>query len=229
MRRGKTNVGSGSEKMARVQTTRPESTRDGDTFSYAGSYYEKEPGAHMANVRPSNGGEFSGKYANILQTLTVLAISISGIYAGIILPLREQINELRAEVARVSSVSIKNLEKTTDIFGAQLKDKISREEHEEFKLREDKQIESVLSASNANKAEMTYFRDNQVTRAENVTHWDQQKENTAEVRKQVDDLRKDFGGQYTISEKIKDLQQQLNEMRVMATPLHATVVNPKAQ
>lgn len=217
--------------MVRAQNPRPESPRDGDTYSYAGSYYEtqKDQGAPVANGRPYNGGDFSGKYANILQTLTVVAISVGGIYAGVILPLREQIMELKTDVARVSSGSVQNLEKVSDFFLAQLKDKISREEHEEFKLREDKQIDAQLLVSANNKAEISYLRDNQVTRAENVTHWDQQKENIMEMRKQVDDLRKDFGGQYTISEKIKDLQQQLNEMRVMATPLHATMVSPPGQ
>ena len=173
-----------------------------------------------------NGFDFSSRYGNILQTMTVVAIAIGGIYAGVIMPLHEQITEVKDQQRRAGEGDLQNLTKVSDFFQAQLKERITREEHEEFKLREDRTIEAIQREINALKTDTAYFRDNQVTRAENVTHWDQQKENLSEARKQIDDLRKDFGGQYTIAEKIKDLQQQLNEMRIMATPLHATVVSP---
>lgn len=175
---------------------------------------------------PNGRYEWSSKYGNILQTLTVVAIAIGGIYAGIIMPLHEQINEVKDNQRRGVEGDMQNITKMGDFFISQMKERITREEHEEFKLRQDKNIDAVQRDLNTLRLDFTFLRDNQVTRAEHITHWDQQKENLAEARKQIDDLRKDFGGQYTIAEKIKDLQQQLNEMRIMATPLHATVVNP---
>jgi len=41
-----------------------------------------------------------------------------------------------------------------------------------------------------------------------------------EIRKQIDDLRKDFGGQYTVAEKLKELQVELDQIRMASNVSH---------
>jgi hypothetical protein len=128
---------------------------------------------YARNGKSSSGnGDFSSKYANILQTLTVVGVVLGGVYAGIVAPLKDELRDLKY-------------------------DKLSMAEHGEFKLREDKQLEALQNEINALKSEVAYLRDNQVTRAEHTTHWDQTKENIASAVKSIDELRRDFGGQYT--------------------------------
>ena len=204
----------------------PEPSGDSYSGPYSGPSYFDRRRDEMAAAGNYKNGDFSGKYANILQTLTVVAIAVGGIYAAIIMPLHEQLIEVKADLARVSSGDIQNLEKTSDFFIAQMKGKITREEHEEFKLREDKTIDGVKSELQSAKSEIAYLRDNQVTRAEQVNHWDQQKENLTEARKQIDDLRKDFGGQYTVSQKLLDIQKQLDDMRASSATSHVQLNSP---
>jgi hypothetical protein len=118
---------------------------------------------------------------------------LCGVYAGIVAPLKDELRDLKY-------------------------DKLSMVEHGEFRLREDKQLEALQNEINALKSEVAYLRDNQVTRAEHTTHWDKTKENIASAVKSIDELRRDFGGQYTVTEKLKELQQELNELRLRSPP-----------
>src|SRR6266576_3604295 len=155
--------------------------------------------ANVLPPGPNNVGDFSTKYGNILQTITVVGLLISGVYVGVLTPLREGIIELKA---------------ATD-------SKISREEHVEFRQREDDKIAAQEREIMQEKSDLAFLRDNQVTRSEHVTHWEQTKNDIAELRKQIDDLRKDFGGQYSVTEKLKELQGELDQIRMAANISHA--------
>jgi len=172
----------------------------------------------------TNGYNWSGRYGNILQTLTVVGVALSAIYAGVIMPLHEQLRDLQTSIGSTAATDTQNLEKMGDFTIAQLDKKLSKDEHAEFKLRTDKSVENLQQEIASGRSDVAFLRDNQVTRAEHVTHWDQIKESIMEMRKQIDDLRKDFGGQYTVSEKLKDMQDQLNQMR----DLHQAATAPAA-
>lgn len=167
----------------------------------------------LSVIEQHKNGNFTNSYGNILQTLTVVGVALGGMYAGIILPIHQEIGELSHTVDKNSTEDMGNIEKVSNFFISELKEKLAKDEHLEFKLREDKQIETLRAELSTAKSEIDYLRDNQVTRAEHVTHWDQTKENITTALKQVEDLRRDFGGQYTIAEKLKDLQGQLDQLR----------------
>ncbi len=145
----------------------------------------------------TNGYNWSGRYGNILQTLTVVGVALSAIYAGVIMPLHEQLRDLQTSIGATAATDTQNLEKMGDFTITQLDKKLSKDEHAEFKLRTDKSVENLQQEIASGRSDVAFLRDNQVTRAEHVTHWDQIKESIMEMRKQIDDLRKDFGGQYT--------------------------------
>jgi len=145
-----------------------------------------------------NNSDFSTKYGNILQTITVVGLLLSGVYVGVLTPLREEITELKLSKA----------------------ESISRAEHEEFKLREDQKLQDVEKEVAQGRSDFSFLRENQVTRNEHATHWEQTKADIMEIRKQIDDLRKDFGGQYTVAEKLKELQVELDQIRMASNVSH---------
>src|SRR5215467_12925519 len=65
----------------------------------------------MAANGSSNGNGFSQRYSTIIQTVTVMALGVAGFWGSVISPMQNEI-----------------------------KDKLSKEEHAEFKLRIDKDI-----------------------------------------------------------------------------------------
>lgn len=154
--------------------------------------------AQQYPIRPNGVPDFSTKYGNILQTITVVGLLISGVYVGVLTPLREEIIELKVVVS----------------------ERISRQEHEEFKLRTDEKIKAVEREVAIGRTDFSFLRESQVTRNEHVTHWEQTKADIMEIRKQIDDLRKDFGGQYTVAEKLKELQSELDQLRMASNVSH---------
>lgn len=178
-------------------------------------------------TRNSN-GELVGRYGNILQTLTVVGVALGGLYAGIIAPIHDSIAMNVVNIARLRDEMIRDDERLTDRIVTALHDRLSIPEHQEFKLRVDRQMDALKEEMNIVKKEADYLRENQVTRNEQGTHWDQAKADVAELRKQIDDLRKDFGGQYTVAEKIKDLQAQLDQMRTASGTSHIQLVPSSA-
>jgi DNA repair exonuclease SbcCD ATPase subunit len=84
-------------------------------------------------------------------------------------------------------------------------------EHEQFR-------EDLHSRIDRNVRDIAFLLKEQVGREEVTKNWELNKENIAEVRKQIDDLRKDLGGQYSVAEKIKDLQSQISQLQ--ASQLH---------
>lgn len=175
-----------------------------------------------------NNGDFSSRYGNILQTMTVVGVALGGVYAGVVVPLETRITDNRDKIYALTTEMGRQNERQRDQANSALDKKLSLEEHQEFKLRHDKQLDVMHEEILTNKRDIDIIREQQVSRNEHVTHWDQAKENVAEMRKQIDDLRKDFGGQYTISEKIKDLQQQLSEMRKDTATSHVSITGPAA-
>lgn len=168
----------------------------------------------------SNGGEVASRYGNILQTLTVVGVAVGGFYAAVLVPLQNQIVDNRNNIVALREHEGAVNDRVVDKMLEKLKEFLTKDEHQEFRFRIDKQFDGFREQLTAAKNEVSYLRDNLVTRNENVTHWDQNKIDTAELRQQIDTLRKDFGGQYTVAEKIKDLQMQLDEMRRGASTSH---------
>lgn len=178
------------------------------------------PPNHGRNGLIGNGGEPSTRYSNILQTLTVVGVAVGGFYAAVLIPMNVQIADNRANLAKLREQETDVVNRLMDKVGDKFNSFLGKDEHVEFRFRIDKQVDAFKEQLAIVKNEVNYLRDNQVTRSEQSTHWEQAKADTAELRKQIDDLRKDFGGQYTVAEKIKDLQQQLDEMRRSTSTSH---------
>lgn len=84
----------------------------------------------------------------------------------------------------------------------------------------------VLAAIAANRRDTEILRDNLVTRSEHNTHWEQIKDSIGKNTEDIGVLRRDFGGQYTVAEKIKDLQNQIEEMRAIRFHESSTPIPP---
>jgi hypothetical protein len=85
----------------------------------------------------------------------VVGVTLTGIYAGIIVPMHEELRDLQASVNTVSASNAQNIEKLGDFMMSQLKEKLNKDEHGEFRLREDKQVDGLEAQINAIRSEVT--------------------------------------------------------------------------
>jgi predicted RNase H-like nuclease (RuvC/YqgF family) len=136
----------------------------------------------------ANNNSWSARYSNVLQSLVVLGMGIAAIWAGVINPL----------VNKVDDVS---------------KSYLSIREHNEFKARYESDMRAIKDELHQDERDVAYLRDNQVSRPEHTVHWEEQKDKIADLHEEVTSLRRDFGGQYTVGKKIDDLQNQLDILR----------------
>jgi hypothetical protein len=79
-------------------------------------------------------------------------------------------------------------------------------EHEQFR-------DDLNNRIGRNASDISFLLKEGVGRQEITKNWELNKDNITEVRKQIDDLRKDLGGQYTVSKKIEDLQAQITQLQ----------------
>jgi hypothetical protein len=174
-----------------------------------------------AQVRKEMAGNGNGNGNWVaIGVIVSIVLAIGGAFISILNPrndmeslkreFREDIESLRrqtrmddarieAEILRVKNYSSEKL--------------LTKDEHQEFVRRTD------LGIANA-RDEINRIRADQVTRAEHIQHWDEIKARIDTVREtglqlrkdtfdSINSLQKEVGGQYTIGDQIKNLQDQL--------------------
>lgn len=141
-------------------------------------------------VKPNgNGnGNYSQRYGVIIQTVTVVAIFIAGFWTAVVMPIRSQ------------------LDQTLPI-----------REHEEFKHRlDDKFLDQKAELQREieeNSVRVRRLEDGIVTRGELQQIWAKDAEQVSNIQREIDELKKEFGGTFTLGDKVKELQTQLDEIR----------------
>ena len=181
-------------------------------------------------------------YSIIVQTVIVVGMVVGGIWAGVINPLSTRVEILERKiddrVDRLASGMVAIEDKLASVavtireysaFKDDVDNKLSKleamperfiniREHEEFKSRLDQTIGVLKDQFIVAQKDIASLRDNQVTRSEHVTHWDMTKEDIGRLTNDIGILRRDFGGQYTVAEKIKDLQTQIEALQTKMAP-----------
>jgi predicted nucleic acid-binding Zn-ribbon protein len=184
-------------------------------------------------------GFYNGRYSNILQTLVVVGMGLGGLWAGVINPIREELQKSELTV-RDLTTTVNGAQK--DLTGVYLAIREYQTDKEQNRVREqdlrdtilrlaDKdridiidRIDTVIKVTNTHQDEIKFLRENQVTRSELVVHWEGEKElltgikdqlekQIAAARDQIDTLRRDFGGQYTIGTEVQQLRKELDTVR----------------
>lgn len=108
---------------------------------------------------------------------------------------------------------------------SELKRVITRDQYNEFVLREDREISRVQST-------LDEMRKGLVSREEHVQHWKEIDDKHDSLRQQVYELRRDFTGSYNIGDQLKSIQKQIDDIRLRRdtvttmTPGAVTTVRP---
>jgi uncharacterized membrane protein YgaE (UPF0421/DUF939 family) len=148
---------------------------------------------------PTGVNGFQQRYATILQSLVVLGILLAGIWAGVIAPMQERL--------KTNETNIKDLEMNE---GNKF---LTTPVHEEFKKREDDKIDALRRDLEKTASDVAFLRDNQVPRSEHIFHWNTTEKDNATLHQEFDTLRKDFGGQWTVSRAIESLEKRVDELQ----------------
>lgn len=141
----------------------------------------------MSAPAPKNGngnGNGVAGYSTILQTVTTVALFVGGFWAGVIAPISERQRLLE------------------DKMGGY----ITKAEHAEFKLRLDKNIESIDSAILRERALI-------VPRPENEIRWKASEDTQKLMSDRLNELRSQTSSAYTMRDEVMSLRNELIEMR----------------
>jgi DNA repair ATPase RecN len=84
-------------------------------------------------------------------------------------------------------------------------------EYREFHTNTDKTLENMRN-------DLAKLRDQQVTRGEHQQKWDADTAAFSRVQNEIDEIKRDFGSAYSLNDKIKELQTELNDIRHAPTP-----------
>jgi hypothetical protein len=134
---------------------------------------------------PANGNGFSQRYSTIIQTVTVVALFIAGFWGAVIQPLTTKINE-----------------------------SISRQEHEEFKLRVDRDLIRLEAERLRDKDGFrARFTRDVVPRSEHETERAAMMHDISVVSDRLNELRTATTSTYTMRDEIQRLQTELTELR----------------
>lgn len=124
-----------------------------------------------------NGNGFSQRYSTIIQTVMVASAFLGAFWAGIISPI---------------SVRLSDVEKSS----------IALREHEEFKLRIDKDISRI-------NAQLLTI----VPSAVHDAHWAATAKDIQQLADRLNDLRTSTTSTYTIRDEVVRLQTEITELR----------------
>jgi chromosome segregation ATPase len=175
----------------------------------------------MENGKNGNGNGNGGdqKTFNTLSLIIAgLSLLMSLVFAfyttanpkGDVLLIRQESREdLHREMTRVDADILRVKSFASDRL-------LSKTEHEEFARRMDKSTDNL-------REELNRVRADQVTRSEHIQHWTETTSRIDAVRdlnnqlrrenqEALSDLRKEIGGQYTLGDQIKNLQDQIKNL-----------------
>lgn len=133
---------------------------------------------------PADSNGFSQRYSTIIQTVTVVALFIGGFWGAVIGPI----------AARQEKLEVK------------LEGAISRAEHEEFKLRIDRDIARIDADRLRDKTAV-------VPRSEHDARWSATDKDLKLLSERLNELRTATTSTYTTRDEIQRLQAELTELR----------------
>jgi predicted nucleic acid-binding Zn-ribbon protein len=168
-------------------------------------------------------GNFSQRYSTIVQTVTVVALFVGGFWAGVINPLATGMERLESRL----SDRMNKIEDKVDNF------QVTLAEYREFHAKVDAAIAKIQEEQNKRRdlfvtqvdhakieaaiarmdSEISKIRDSEVTRGEHTQKWASDAATFAILQRQIDEIKKDFGASFSLNDKLKELQTELNEMR----------------
>jgi hypothetical protein len=137
-------------------------------------------------------------------------------------------NEL-TEVRKLFRDSISDLLKAT----------VTLREYEEFKsheaLNEAEEKSKILaletkaisSQEHADlKSRVDALQAHYVPREEHIEHWNQANERLKSITDSINDLRRDYSGTFTVTDVLKQLQKEIDEVRTQNQSIKATITQP---
>lgn len=123
-------------------------------------------------------------YSTILQTVTTVALFVGGFWAGVIAPISERQRLLETE----------------------MRNYIGKEEHAEFKLRIDKDLDTI-------NARIIRQNTQVVPRPENEVRWKASEDTQKLLSDRLNELRIQTSSAYTMRDEVMSLRNELIEMR----------------
>jgi hypothetical protein len=134
--------------------------------------------------------------STIIQTVTVVAIFVGGFWAGIIIPISSRVEKVNSDL----SERINRVESAESVL------QVTLAEYREFHTNTDKTLENM-------RTDLAKLRDQQVTRGEHQQKWDADAAAFIRLQNEIDEIKRDFGSAYSLNDKIKELQTELNDIR----------------
>lgn len=147
-----------------------------------------------------NGSNGNGKLSLITASAATCGVVLAVVaYLGSLSldPMREAVKELK---------EISKLQIQSTIQGA-----ISNAEHGE-------KIKSLEEKSTLATAKIKELDDKVVPRGEHTEKWKANDQAFVNIQKQIDDIRKDVGSTYSLGDKIKEMQEQINRLLQLDKP-----------
>lgn len=114
--------------------------------------------------------------------------AFAAIGTAIVAPIYSSVADLRTEIGTIS------------------RDNVSRNEHLEFKQHIDDKIVTL-------DREVSRIQVSLVPREEHATHWAEFEARLGELSVRITEVQKEFGGNFTLGDALKDLQRQVSELR----------------
>lgn len=141
----------------------------------------------MADGPDGNG--FAQRYSVIIQTITVVALGIAGFFTTVIQPIVGRQEKLETE----------------------LRTSIQRSEHEEFKLRIDRDIARIDAARLRDKTDV-------VPRTEHDARWEATSKDIRLLSDRLNELRTSTTSTFTIRDEVQRLEADLRDIRTRLVP-----------
>jgi hypothetical protein len=124
-------------------------------------------------------------------------------------------SELRDDLIKIESRIDKSISDVKYVTDNKM---ISKDEHVEFALRLNKDIDVLRD-------EINRLRNDLVSRSEHAQHWADTEDRIATIHKAMsdfirdqtatnDEMRKEFGGTYTAGDQLRNLQEQIKAMQL---------------
>jgi hypothetical protein len=133
---------------------------------------------------------YAQRYSTIIQTVTVVGLFVAGFWAAVISPMQGHIDKFDHAYLAIR-------------------------EHDEFKFRIDQRLKDVVDGQiSLIISDIIKLKDQQVTRAEHIQHWNESAERFNALTARLNELQKDFNGSYNLGDQIKNLQKQLDDLRL---------------
>jgi DNA repair exonuclease SbcCD ATPase subunit len=173
----------------------------------------------MTNQR--NGVTYQN-YSTIISTVTVVALFVAGFWGAVIMPMQGELRILadqKLTIGEHNEFKSRVNQELADLASL----KVAVAEHTEFKTRLDKELIAMTQTIKEVPTRLElkpYLSDldnmkaSVVGRGEHVERWRSIDQQMAEVNKQIESVRAQFGTAYTLGDEVKRLQHDIDLLRV---------------